>query len=115
MTTVTLDTSEIDQYLGKPVDNSPLRKPIGNNDIRRWIRAMHHPSLSHNDSAFAAASRWGGLVAPQSFPIVTDNGHGAAPVCVGRIPDSFTASAAESDAGTIPAGRPPNSRRSPQV
>jgi acyl dehydratase len=88
MSTRTLDTSDIDQYLGKPVESSPIREPIANNDIRRWAHAMHYPNLLHYDPAFAAASRWGKLVAPQSFPIATDDGHGAAPACVGKIPES---------------------------
>ena len=83
-----LDTSDIDQYLGKPVDSSWLREHIATNDIRRWVHAMHYPNLLHFDPAYAAASRWGKIVAPQSFAIATDDGHGAAPACVGRIPNS---------------------------
>jgi hypothetical protein len=37
MTEQTLDTSDIDQYLGKPVASSSLREPIAPNDIRRWV------------------------------------------------------------------------------
>lgn len=88
MTSTTLDCSDIDQYLGKVIDSSPVREPIGNNDIRRWAQAMHYPNLLHFDPAYAAASRWGKLVAPQSFPIVIDDGHGSAPACVGKIPES---------------------------
>jgi hypothetical protein len=88
MSTRTLDCSDIDQYLGKPIDSSPIREPIANNDIRRWVHAMHYPNLLHYDPDFAAASRWGKMVAPQSFPIVADDGHGCAPACVGRIPNS---------------------------
>jgi hypothetical protein len=88
MISSTLDCSDIDQYLGKPVESSMLREPIGNNDIRRWVHAMHYPNLLHFDPAYAAASKWGKLIAPQSFAIATDDGHGAAPACVGRIPDS---------------------------
>ena len=84
----TLDTSDIDQYLGKPMDSSPLREPIANNDIRRWVHAMHYPNLAHFDPAYSAASRWGKLVAPQSFLIATDDGHGCAPACVGKIENS---------------------------
>ncbi len=84
----TLDCSDIDQYLGVPCDESPLREPIGNNDIRRWVHAMHYPNLLHYDPAYSAAGRWGRLVAPQSFPIATHDGHGAVPACVGKIPDS---------------------------
>ena len=83
-----LDTSDIDQYLGKPIESSPVREPIGNNDIRRWVHAMHYPNLLHFDPAYAKESRWGKLVAPQSFPIVIDDGHGSAPACVGCIPNS---------------------------
>ncbi len=84
----TLDCSDIDQYLGKPVDSSYPREPIANNDIRRWVHAMHYPNLLHYDQQFAGDSRWGGLIAPQSFVIATDDGHGAAPACVGCIPNS---------------------------
>ncbi len=88
MTQATLDTSDIEQYLGKTMDFSSLREPIANNDIRRWVHAMHYPNLLHFDPAYAAQSRWSALVAPQSFAIATDDGHGAAPACVGKIPDS---------------------------
>ena len=88
MTEVTLDCSDIDQHLGKPITSSPIREPIGNNDIRRWVHAMHYPNLLHFDRHYAAESRYGKLVAPQSFPIVMDDGHGSAPACVGKIPDS---------------------------
>ncbi|MBW8785166.1 MAG: MaoC family dehydratase N-terminal domain-containing protein [Novosphingobium sp.] len=84
----TLDTSDIDRFLGKPVDSSTLREPIANNDIRSWVHAMHYPNLLHYDPDYAAESRWGRLVAPQSFAIAADDGHGAAPACVGRIPNS---------------------------
>ncbi|GGB99623.1 hypothetical protein GCM10011494_17620 [Novosphingobium endophyticum] len=88
MSDAVFDCSDIDQYLGKVMDFSPLREPIANNDIRRWVHAMHYANLLHFDPDYAAASRWGGLVAPQSFSIATDDGHGAAPACVGCIPNS---------------------------
>lgn len=88
MTKVTLDTSDIDQYLGKTMESSPIREPIANNDIRRWAHAMHYPNRLHYDPDFASESRFGKLVAPQSFPIAIDDGHGAAPACVGCIPNS---------------------------
>lgn len=88
MSTATLDTSDIDQHLGKVLDFSPLREPIATNDIRRWVHAMHYPNLLHFDPAYAAESRWGKIVAPQSFVIATDDGHGCAPACVGRLENS---------------------------
>src|ERR1700761_3340039 len=84
----TLNCSDIDQYLGKPISAHSLREPVGNNDIRRWVHAMHYPNLLHYDPDYARASRFGTLVAPQSFAIAVDDGHGSPPACVGRIPDS---------------------------
>jgi hypothetical protein len=49
---------------------------------------MHYPNLLHYDHDFAAAGRYGRLVAPQSFAVSTDDGHGAGPACVGCIPNS---------------------------
>jgi hypothetical protein len=86
--TATLDCSDIDQYLGKPCESSFMRETIATNDIRRWVHAMHYPNLLHYDPTFAAASKWGQIVAPQSFAIATDDGHGAAPACVGKIENS---------------------------
>ncbi len=88
MSDTTLDCSDIDQYIGKPCDSSPLREPISNTDIRRWVQAMHYPNLLHYDPVFSGESRWGRLIAPQSFAIATDDGHGAVPACVGKIPES---------------------------
>jgi N-terminal half of MaoC dehydratase len=88
MTDKTLDCSDIDQHLGKPMPPARMKEPLHNNDIRRWAQAMHYPNLLHYDHDFAAESRYGKLVAPQSFAIVSDDGHGAGPACVGRIPDS---------------------------
>lgn len=83
-----LDCSDIDQYIGKVVDSSPMREPFSNTDIRRWAHAMHYANLLHFDPDYAAESRWGKLVAPQSFPIVMDDSHGTAASCMGCVPDS---------------------------
>jgi hypothetical protein len=88
VTNETLDTSDLDRHMGKPMDSSPIREPIANNDIRRWVHAMHYPNLAHYDPDYAAQTRWGKLVAPQSFAIAIDDGHGAVPACAGRIPNS---------------------------
>jgi acyl dehydratase len=63
-------------------------EPLHNNDFRRWVQAMHYPNRLHYDAAFAAEGRFGRLVAPQSFAVATDDGHGAGPACVGGIPNS---------------------------
>ncbi len=88
MTETTLDTSDLDRHMGVPVMQATLREPLRNNDIRRWAQAMHYPNLLHYDPDYAAASRWGQLVAPLSFTIAMDDGHGTSPSCVGAIPNS---------------------------
>jgi hypothetical protein len=84
----TLDCSDLDQYLGKPIQPARMKEPLHNNDFRRWAQAMHYPNLLHYDHDFAKEGRYGRLVAPQSFAVATDDGHGAGPACVGGIKGS---------------------------
>ena len=83
-----LDCSDIDRFLGKPIQPGRLKEPLANNDIRRWVQAMHYPNRLHYEDDFAGEGRFGRIVAPQSFPVATDDGHGTAPACVGLIPQS---------------------------
>ena len=83
-----LDCSDLDNHMGKPIPTSRLKEPLATNDIRRWAQAMHYPNRLHYDDEYAAESRFGGIVAPLSFAVATDDGHGSAPSCVGSIPDS---------------------------
>ncbi|MBP9034700.1 MAG: MaoC family dehydratase N-terminal domain-containing protein [Pseudomonadales bacterium] len=84
----TLDCSDLDRHMGKPIQPGRLKEPLANNDIRRWVQAMHYPNRVHYEDEFASQSRFGRIVAPQSFAVATDDGHGTAPACVGLIPDS---------------------------
>jgi hypothetical protein len=88
VTDKTLDCSDLDNYVGKPLSPWTLRDPLHNNDFRRWAQAMHYPNLLHYDDDFAAVGRFGRLVAPQSFTIAAGEGHGACPASMGRIPNS---------------------------
>lgn len=83
-----LDCSDLDNYMGKPMQPARMVDPFANNDIRRWVQAMHYPNRLHYDAMYAMQSRFGGLIAPQSFPVTMDDGHGSAPSCVGSIPNS---------------------------
>ena len=47
---------------------------------------MHYPNPLHYDERWAAESRWGEIVAPQSFTVACDTSHGASPAQVGKIP-----------------------------
>jgi acyl dehydratase len=88
MNTKTLDCSDLDRHMGKPICPARPRDPIAKMDIRRWAQAMRYPNRLHYDDGFANESRFGRLIAPQSFAVACDDGHGAAPASVGRIPES---------------------------
>jgi acyl dehydratase len=83
-----LDTSDLDQHMGVPMEPGELKEPVTVNDIRRWVQAMHYPNPLHYDERWAAESRFGEIIAPQSFTVATDTSHGCSPAQVGRIPNS---------------------------
>src|SRR4051794_39190746 len=83
-----LDVSDLARHMGVPIMPGELREPVAVNDIRRWVQAMHYPNALHYDDAWAATSRFGRIVAPQSFTVATDTSHGCSPAQVGRIPNS---------------------------
>lgn len=83
-----LDVSDLGRHMGVPIMPGQLREPVTTNDIRRWVQAMHYPNPLHYDEGWATESRFGQLVAPQSFTVATDTSHGCAPAQVGRIPNS---------------------------
>ncbi|SEQ43468.1 Acyl dehydratase [Solimonas aquatica] len=85
---VQLDLSDLDKWVGKPVIFAELWDPCNATDIRRWVMAMDYANPIHWDQEFAARSQFGGIVAPQSFAVAMDYGHGCHPACVGKIPGS---------------------------
>ncbi|TAL02738.1 MAG: acyl dehydratase [Rhodospirillaceae bacterium] len=85
---VQLDTSDVDPRVGQPVVFAELWDPCNATDIRRWVQGMDYPNPIHWNEEFARASKFGGIIAPQSFVINMDYGHGAPPSCVGKIPGS---------------------------
>jgi N-terminal half of MaoC dehydratase len=85
---VTLDTSDVDRWVGVPLGGGYLKDPVHVNDIRRWAQGMQNPNPLYYDDGFAAEGRFGHIVAPQSFAVATDVGHGATPAIQGTIPGS---------------------------
>lgn len=83
-----LDVSDLERHMGVPIEPGLLKEPVATNDIRRWVQAMHYPNRLHYDEHWAASSRFGELVAPQSFTVACDTSHGCSPAQVGRIPES---------------------------
>lgn len=84
----TLDTSDVDRYIGQPLPSVQLIDPVSVSDIRRWAQGMQYPNPLHYDDEAAAAGPHGRVVAPQSFSVACDIGHGASPAIVGNIPGS---------------------------
>ena len=89
------DTSDVDKWIGKPVVFAEMYDPCNATDIRRWVQAMDYANPLHWDGEFARAAKFGGLVAPQSFTVAMDYGHGCHPSCVGNIPGSHLIFAGE--------------------
>jgi len=85
---VTLDTSDVDRWVGKPVVFAELWDACNATDIRRWVQAMDYPNPIHWDEEFARASKFKGIIAPQSFTVCMDYGHGAHPASIGKIAGS---------------------------
>ena len=80
-----LDTSDVDKWVGVPVGGSNMREPASVNDIRRWAQGMQNPHPLYYDEDYAKESAFGGIVAPQSFVVCCSDSHGAAPSIQGRI------------------------------
>jgi acyl dehydratase len=83
-----LDLSDVDGRVGQWVGGGEMWEPCSRLDIRRWVHAMDYANPVHWDEDFARASEFGGIVAPQSFSICMDYGHGMHPALVGRIDDA---------------------------
>lgn len=83
-----LDLRDVDPRVGQEVGGGQLIEPCSATDIRRWVMAMDYANPVHWDQQLATASRFAGIVAPQSFAVALDCGHGVQPACVGRIPGS---------------------------
>jgi acyl dehydratase len=83
-----MDLSDVDPRVGVPVGGGEPWDPVASTDIRRWVMAMDYANPLHYDEEFARASRFGRLVAPQSFAAAMDYVHGVRPSLVGYIPGS---------------------------
>ena len=56
-----LDTTDVDRWLGVPLQRLQPRYPITESDIGRWAQGMQTPNPLYYDPEFAAASKFGGV------------------------------------------------------
>ena len=63
-----LDTSDLDRYMGVPMEPGELKEPVAVNDIRRWVQGMHYPNPLHYDERWAAESHFGPSSPPSRSP-----------------------------------------------
>ena len=69
---VELDLSDVKHRVGQEVGGGEPIEPCSASDIRRWVMAMDYPNPIHWDEEFARGSKFGGIVAPQSFAVAMD-------------------------------------------
>jgi hypothetical protein len=81
----TMDTSEVDKWLGVPLGGGQFRDDIHINDIRRWAQGMQNCNPLYFEADYADESVFGEIVAPQSFTVNCTVGHGATPAIQGYI------------------------------
>ncbi len=84
----TIDTTDVDKYVGKIVGGGQLKEPISVTDIRRWVVALDYFNPIHFDDDVAVRSEFGKIAAPQSFASNCCIGHGSIPAIIGNIPGS---------------------------
>ena len=80
------DTSDVDRWVGVPLGGGQMKEPVTVTDIRRWVQGMQNPHPLYWNDEYAAASRHGRIIAPQSFGVCTSDSHGAGPAIQGNIP-----------------------------
>ena len=80
-----LDSSAVDPWIGVPLGGQQFKEPFGANDIRRFVQGVANPNPLYFDEVYAAESRFGRIVAPQSY-FGGGPGTGATPAIQGTIP-----------------------------
>lgn len=80
-----LDLSDVEARVGQWVGGGEVWESASKLDIRRWVHAMDYANPLHWDEHYANASEFGGIIAPSSFAMCMDYGHGMHPALVGRI------------------------------
>jgi len=82
-----MDCTDVDRWIGVPLGGQQFKEPFSTNDIRRFVQGVQNPNPLHFDEEYAAKSRYGRVVAPQSY-FGGGPGTGATPSIQGTVPGS---------------------------
>lgn len=82
-----MDSTEVDRWIGVPLGGQQFKEPFSTNDIRRFVQGVQNANPLYYDEEYAAASRFGRIVAPQSY-FGGGPGTGATPSIQGNVPGS---------------------------
>jgi acyl dehydratase len=82
-----MDTTDVDRWIGVPLGGQQFKEPFSTNDIRRFVQGVQNPNPLYFDEEYAAQSRFGRIVAPQSY-FGGGPGTGATPAIQGTVPGS---------------------------
>jgi acyl dehydratase len=80
-----LDATEVDKWIGVPLGGQQPKEPFSVNDVRRFVQGVANPNPLYFDEVFAAESKFGRIVCPQSY-FGGGPGTGATPAIQGTIP-----------------------------
>lgn len=83
---IPFDTKPIDAVLGKIIPGPQLKESVTVQDVRAWVQAMHNPNPIHFDDKAAGRSRFGRIVAPQSFAAACEHKQGVIAALEGFLP-----------------------------
>ena len=82
----TIDTTDVDRWMGKAVGGEQLREPVTLTDVFRWVQAMRNPNPAYFNRDWAAANSSGSFRVPQSLILACTIRHGAHTSMQGEIP-----------------------------
>jgi acyl dehydratase len=82
----TIDTTDVDRWMGKEVGGEQLREPVSRIDIFRWVQAMRNPNPAYFDRDWVNGNNGGEFRVPQSLILACTIRHGAHTSMQGEIP-----------------------------
>lgn len=82
----TIDTSDVERWMGREVGGEQLRQPVTQTDVFRWVQAMRNPNPAYFNPDWAARRNAGDFRIPQSMILACTIRHGVHTSMQGEIP-----------------------------